>query len=33
MVKKILKKYEKLWAGLPSYPKSKRGEITFGNLP
>ena len=26
-------KYEKSWDGLPSSPKSKRGEKTFGKLP
>ena len=33
MVKKIWKKYEKLWDGLPSSPKSKRGQKPFGILP
>ena len=30
MVKKIWKKYEKSWDGLPSSPKSKRGQKPFG---
>ena len=33
MVKKIWKKYEKSWDGLPSSPKSKRGQKPFGILP
>ena len=33
MVKKIWKKYGKSWDGLPSSPKSKRGQKPFGILP